>query len=103
MKPAILILILAFAGCAKEKSCEGCIPSQNGIYAMVEYSGEPSVDGCDWNLISGSDIYHPDNLDAAFKQHELQVEVYFILTGDFFICGFGGKIPVVHITSIKER
>jgi hypothetical protein len=103
MKPALLIFIIALAACSKEKSCEGCIPSQTGIYAMVEYSGEPAVDGCDWNLISATGIYHPDNLDIAFKQNELQVEIFFVPTGNFYTCGFGGKIPVVHITSIKER
>ena len=103
MRIALISLLFFLLGCQKELSCVDCMPGGQEKIAIVDYSGDPALDGCDWSLIVGNATFHPDNLDDAYKVDQLEVVVSFASTGGNFICGFGANIPVVHINSIREK
>ena len=104
MKIIVVFLMLCFCSCAKEKSCEDCIPThQPAKNGVVIYTGPVAGDGCEWCIVIDGVNYSPDNLSTAFQQTDLPVNVEYQLTGQTFGCGFGNiQLHVIHITSIRK-
>jgi len=98
----LLISFLCFS-CAKEKSCEKCQDESTYKNAIIVFQGPVETDGCGWLVkIDDTHTYHPDVLDIAFQQDQLQVNISYELTSQKFICGIGGlQITVIHVKDIK--
>ncbi len=90
--------------CAKETSCEKCLPGQPTINGLVFYAGARPVDGCEWCIKIGNDVYSPENLPVEFQLEDLNVLLSYEITGTFFQCGFSAPgLPIIHINSIKKN
>lgn len=101
MKYLLSICILLVLSCDKDNSCGDCIA--NDICATVIWTGDIAVDGCDWCIQTDSlHLYHPELLDTAFRHDSLPVTISYELTGEKFSCGWGAKLPIIHITEIKK-
>ena len=69
MRFVVITMLLSMLSCAKEKSCEACLPShQPEKTGVIFYSGPVAADGCDWCIRVDNVTYSPDNLTDAFKQ-----------------------------------
>ena len=95
-KVSVILLLLIFFSCKKQKDI-----SANGV---VLDSGDPAADGCSWIIrINGTnEEYHPDILTDQFKQNNLPVQVNYTLTPNYFTCGWGARLRIIHILSIQR-
>ncbi len=104
MKYCLLVLVIIFASCNKDKSCKVCNSEQGYIDAVILNTGPIEVDGCSWVVKIGTDnYYHPDMLKDEFKQNDLNVKICYTLTSDKFICGIAAQsMTVIHIQDIRK-
>ena len=104
MKLSFLALVFLLFSCRKDKSCEVCNTETGFKEATILFTGPIATDGCDWVVKIGADqYYHPDVLDAEFKQNELKVKICYELATDKFQCGIAGiGMPVIHVLKIKK-
>ena len=103
-KVQLILMCMLIISCSKEKSCESCIGNPATAKAKIIYSGPLEADGCGWLIQTDSvTYYHADQLDTAFQQNQLAVEIKYDLTTEKYICGLAAsKLPVIHILSIKK-
>ncbi len=103
MKFGIIALLVLFLSCKKDKSCESCNTEAGYVNAKIIYAGPIETDGCDWLIQIGDKYYRADQLDATFKQNELNVRICYETTTDKFICGIGALgIPIIHVIDVKK-
>jgi len=103
MKKIILltcIVAITVVSCKKDKASSSCTT------AVIQYAGDPAVDGLGWIMITdsvGSFKYEsPDNLSDMFKVNGLVVDVCYFMTEKDFICFCPPPLKkMVHITSIR--
>lgn len=103
MRLVVVTLLLMLISCKKDKTCEPCNTETGFVDAEIIYGGPIEADGCDWLIRIGEKYYRADQLDATFKQNELDVKVCYEATADRYICGFGALgIPIIHVIAIKK-
>jgi len=104
MKLSFLALVFLLFSCKKDRSCEACDNNNGFKDATIIYTGPFETDGCDWVVKIGTDqYYHPDVLDAEFKQNELNVKICYELAADKFHCGIAGTgMPIIHVLGIRK-
>lgn len=100
-----MVMALLFFSCKKDYSCEDCNPGEeprraNGI---IHWSGPLEGDGCDWVVEIDSVFYHPNQLDNAFKQNQLNVTIEYHFSNEIYLCGFTSTgLPVIIVDSIRK-
>lgn len=95
----VSILLLATFSC-KHEIVEPLVYSRDGI---VTFSGEPSSDGCGWNLETyQGETFHPVNLAEDFMEDSLVVGMTLKPIDESFLCSFNVRIPKVEILNIEK-
>ncbi|MFT3704873.1 MAG: hypothetical protein QM802_21080 [Agriterribacter sp.] len=99
MKYLLIVVVMMFGSCSKKQCCE-LTANKN---AIIRWTGDVAVDGCDWCIIVDGASYHPERvLDTVFMHDSLEVKVTYELTSQKFSCGFGGGMPVINVVDIKK-
>jgi hypothetical protein len=103
MKYFLVLIPFFWFSCTKDRSCENCLDESSCKNATIVYTGPVTTDGCGWLVkIDDTHSYHPDVLNIAFQQDQLQVKIVYKLTSDKFMCGIAVlQIPVIHVDDIK--
>lgn len=103
MKLSFLAFVFLLFSCKKDRSCDSC-NTETGFKDATIFNGGPvETDGCDWLIKIGDEYYHPDVLDARFKQHDLKVKLCYEQTTDIYLCGVGAiPFPIIHVLTIKR-
>lgn len=104
MRLIFLIVSILFFSCHKEDSCKNCKTEKGYVDATILDTGPLASDGCSWVVRIGDDLYyHPDALNTAFMQNNLNVRICYELTADQFHCGIAGNgMPVIHVLEIRK-
>lgn len=105
MRLLIIALFVLFASCRKS-DCKEPEPSPKapGPYnAVVEWFGEPAVDGLGWMLrLDSQKVEKPSNLSKEFQVHGLKVKVQYEPSTEKFPCfcaqGFINMVRIISIT-----
>ncbi|MEP0007176.1 MAG: hypothetical protein ABJ387_05060 [Balneola sp.] len=100
MKTLIFIPLIFLTLSCDSNIEESLVYSREGI---MEFSGEPAVDGCGWNIKTNKgETFHPVNLTNNFKRDSLEVGLLLKPLDDKFLCSFNVFIPKVEILNIEE-
>jgi hypothetical protein len=99
MKPFFLSLIVffLFASCQKEKLC---------IDGIIQWGGDPAVDGLGWFFTSASLGDKPvklKNLPVEYKINDQPVSVCVLKTNEKYQCFCAAPLEVYSILQIRKR
>jgi hypothetical protein len=95
----VLIIAIVFSSCKKYSSCEGITTD-----AVIVDSGPIEADGCGWAVKVGDNVYHPSQLDAVFRENNLQVRIRYKNSGKNFVCGIAGiGLPEIDLLYIRKK
>jgi len=74
-------IILCTISCEKESS------SKTYKSAIIQYLGDPAVDGCGWTILIEKVTYSPKDLPNAYQIDGLNVQIIYHLTDKKASCG----------------
>lgn len=96
---SLILLVVPFSACKKDRICS------TEKDAVIHWSGEPELDGCDWQVLIDNTPYHPENLPVNFKIEGLKVKVKYTIKekqNDYW-CSFGITLKTIDIKSISKK
>ncbi|WP_158827827.1 hypothetical protein [Mucilaginibacter lacusdianchii] len=100
LKILILSILISVGACKKDKETKDA-------EGVLIYTGSLAADGCDWEMQTGNEWYHPDNLREADKKENAKIRVSYKLTAKRYHCGMvpvsAGNlgIPIINIKNIN--
>lgn len=98
----LLVLIVAFGSCRKDKE-EGGI-CFNGV---IKYAGNPAADGLGWVIYKDDSTttkpFVPQNLSDGYLKDGLKISVCLKETEEKLYCFCAQPLPKYRITSIQPR
>ena len=101
MKKLIVLLtaITCLAACSKNDDDDNPIISAK---ATIDYLGDPALGSFGWTLRTGNTFEVPTNLPDSLKQDELNVNVTYKKSDQFFPCRCVERKQMVDIISITR-
>ena len=96
----VLLFALMGAGCEKDEKCEKNVLSAEGL---VFNSGEPSLDGCGWQILINDIVYSPIKLDVKFQKDDLKVNIEYHVLSTKKNCAFSTQYPEIEIIKISNK
>ena len=91
----LLCFVLGITACEDDQ-----IPTEVGTIIL---DNQPN--SCNAYIIEtvSGNRYKPSNLRQEFEVDQLQVLFSFEITQDFHDCSFNGQIPIINISTIRNR
>jgi len=96
----LMLIVIGFLSCEKEKPPVDTDWKEGVIY----FTGDVSVDGCGWLLLTEGESYHIGNLDKEFMVDGLDVWFKASDLNGTFMCGLAGnKYSIKEISELRKK
>ena len=105
MRSALIVFAVLLFSCNKAE-CYDCVKETSTIVsnAIIQWTGMVEYDGCDWVIQVDSFLYHPKNLEPAYRENQAKVQIEYTITSEKFVCSMmpGYSLPVIEIIGIRK-